>query len=243
MLEIGETLRQAREQRGLAHADVEAATLIPVRYLQALEADQFERLPEGLYRRSFLREYAEYLGLDGDVLVVEYELRFAPPEPEQPVVRPPRGRPRPPYSARAAAIGAAALVVVGALWWLGGLGGSGTTRLPATTSPSPPPRVPSTPAPRPHPRPRRTPGVLVLRAVGGNCWLSVQIGSAAGPRVFVGTLAQGGAVRFGLRRPLAIRIGAPWNLAATIGGRTVTAMLPHATGDVVASSAGIRATG
>jgi len=241
MLEIGETLRQAREQRGLAYADVEAATLIPVRYLQALEAEQFDRLPEGLYRRSFLREYADYLGLDGGVLAAEYELRFAPPEPEQPVARARVARRRRPYEARAVAVGAAVLAVAGALWWLGGLGGSEKTGLPTATQP-PAPHVTTTPAPKRRARPARPP-VLVLRAVGGSCWLAVHLGTSSGPRIFVGTLAQGATVRFGLRRALAIRIGAPWNLSATIGGRSVTAALPRATGDVVATAAGIRPTG
>jgi cytoskeleton protein RodZ len=243
MLEIGETLREARERRGLSQGAVEAETLIPVRYLQALEAEQFDRLPEGLYRRSFLREYADHLGLDGAVLVAEYELRFAPPEPEPQAPRPPLVRQRRRWEARGVVVGAMVLLVGGALWWLGGLGGgSASRRLPPTTRKPRPTTAPTTtpaPAPTPPPRPR----VLVLRATAGSCWLSVHLGSASGPLVYQGTLRAGGSVRFGLHRPLAIRIGAPWNLAAAIGGRTVTASLPRATGDVLVSAAGVRATG
>jgi Helix-turn-helix domain len=56
MLEIGSSLREARERRGLELAKVEAATRIRARYLEALESERFELLPEGPYRRSFLRE-------------------------------------------------------------------------------------------------------------------------------------------------------------------------------------------
>src|SRR5438128_1873704 len=64
MLEIGIGLRQTRESRGLVLADAEAETRIRARYLAALEEEQFEALPEG-YARTFLRSYANYLGLDG----------------------------------------------------------------------------------------------------------------------------------------------------------------------------------
>src|SRR5437870_5023815 len=84
MFEIGSSLREARGRRGLDLAEVEAATLIRGRYLEALEHEQFELLPVGSYRRGFLREYAEFLGLDGDTYTDEYDLRFASQEPEPP---------------------------------------------------------------------------------------------------------------------------------------------------------------
>ena len=86
MLEIGESLREARERRLLRYADVAAATLIPARYVAALEDEAFHRLPEGLYRRSFLREYADFLGLDGKAYVAELELREGPTLSNAPVV-------------------------------------------------------------------------------------------------------------------------------------------------------------
>lgn len=64
--------------------------MIRVRYLDALETERFELLPAGPYGRSFLREYAEFLGLDGDLFTAEYGLRFAAAEPEPP--SPPSGK-------------------------------------------------------------------------------------------------------------------------------------------------------
>ena len=87
MLEIGSSLREARSLRGLALADVEAATMIRARYLEALEQERFDVLPAGAYRRSLLREYVSFLGLDADVYASEYELRFEPPEPQHPQPR------------------------------------------------------------------------------------------------------------------------------------------------------------
>jgi hypothetical protein len=47
-----------------------------VRYLRALEEERFEQLPAGAYRRTFLRGYANFLGLDADAFVDEYAARF-----------------------------------------------------------------------------------------------------------------------------------------------------------------------
>ncbi len=250
MLEIGSTLREARERRHLTFAEVEAGTLIPVRYLQALEQEQFERLPEGLYRRSFLREYADFLELDANALVADYELRFAEPAPE-PEPAPRRIRRRPgggALSGRALLVGAGVVGAIVGLWILGGNGGStphSRTVPPGTTSPA----ASATPPPRPTTQSTPTatatgPSVLVLRAVRGPCWLSVSIGSSGGHLVYQQTLQQGATVRFGLRRPLSIRIGAPWNLEAAIGGRSITAQLPASVANVVVTAAGLqRASG
>src|SRR5436190_23784103 len=90
MFEIGSSLREARNRQGLELAEVEA-TRIRGRYLEALEQERFELLPAGPYPRSFLREYADFLGLDGDIYANEYDLRFAPAEPELPSPTPRRG--------------------------------------------------------------------------------------------------------------------------------------------------------
>jgi cytoskeletal protein RodZ len=77
VFEIGSSLREERHRRHLGLAEVESATHIRVRNLQAIEDEDFDMLPPGMYRRSFLREYAEFLGLDGDAYAAEYELRCA----------------------------------------------------------------------------------------------------------------------------------------------------------------------
>jgi cytoskeleton protein RodZ len=64
MTEIGSWLIRAREARGLTLEDAERDTRISRRYLQALEAEQFEVIPAPVYARGFLRSYSQYLGLD-----------------------------------------------------------------------------------------------------------------------------------------------------------------------------------
>lgn len=79
MFEIGTTLRQARERRGISLDDAAEATKIRAGYLGALEDERFETLPGPTYARGFLRTYAAYLDLDPQPFIDEYAVRFAVP--------------------------------------------------------------------------------------------------------------------------------------------------------------------
>jgi hypothetical protein len=76
VFEIGNSLREARERQGLGYPEIELATKIRAKYIRALEEEDFTSIPGDAYIRGFLRSYAEYLGLDGDVYVEEYASRF-----------------------------------------------------------------------------------------------------------------------------------------------------------------------
>jgi len=219
--------------------------MIRARYLEALEEERADVLPEGPYQRSFLREYAEYLGLDGDILVAEWMIRFPPPAPEPPSA-PPRsagiatalsGLDHRRTLALVVALGAVAI----AIWQLSGSGSSKVDAPPtiaASHSTAPPPAAPGPTRPVSSPHPSSL-AALALTAVRGPCWLIARLGSSAGPVVAERMLQQGQTARFGLRRPLWIRLGAPWNLAATIGHRSITAALPALTGNVLVTSSGL----
>jgi hypothetical protein len=75
MFEIGNSLREARLRQGLEHAQVELATKIRAKYIRALEEEEFEVLPGSTYIKGFMRSYAEFLGLDGQLYVDEYNSR------------------------------------------------------------------------------------------------------------------------------------------------------------------------
>src|SRR5689334_4249430 len=76
MFEIGNSLREARMRQGLDYNQVELGTKIRAKYIRALEEEQFEVLPSGTYIKGFLRSYADFLGLDGQLYVDEYNSRF-----------------------------------------------------------------------------------------------------------------------------------------------------------------------
>lgn len=75
-VEIGSLLRQAREQRGLSLADVEEQTKIRSKYLEALENENFDKLPGQVYVRGFLKTYARFLDLDANDLLARYDNAF-----------------------------------------------------------------------------------------------------------------------------------------------------------------------
>jgi cytoskeleton protein RodZ len=76
MAGIGDTLREARMRQRLDIADVEARTKIRAKYLRALESEEFGMLPGPTFVKTFLRTYAEALGLDPHLLVEEYRATY-----------------------------------------------------------------------------------------------------------------------------------------------------------------------
>lgn len=69
---IGEKLRLAREARGIALRDISEQTRISIRYLEAIEVDDFQRLPGGIFNRSFIRAYAKFIGYDENSALEDY---------------------------------------------------------------------------------------------------------------------------------------------------------------------------
>jgi cytoskeletal protein RodZ len=61
---FGEQLRLAREARGISLREISEQTRISMRYLEAIESNDFKRLPGGIFNRSFIKAYARYIGYD-----------------------------------------------------------------------------------------------------------------------------------------------------------------------------------
>jgi cytoskeleton protein RodZ len=71
---FGESLKREREMRGVTLEEIASATRIAERFLRAIENDQWELLPGGVFNRGFVRAMARYLGLDEENIVAEYTL-------------------------------------------------------------------------------------------------------------------------------------------------------------------------
>jgi hypothetical protein len=144
MPDIGATLREARMRARTDISEVEAETKIRAKYLRALENEEWDLLPGPTYVKSFLRTYAEALGLDGRLLVEEYKLRHerlsdVELQPIAPRSASDRRRPRGPGVPRGAVVAVVVAGLLVALYFLGS-GGSNSPTLPtpaATTSTSP----------------------------------------------------------------------------------------------------------
>jgi cytoskeleton protein RodZ len=94
MPEIGATLREARMHARIDVSEIEAQTKIRAKYLRALENEEWGLLPGPTFVKSFLRTYAQALGLDGKALVEEYRLHHERPSDAvlEPIVSSPRSR-------------------------------------------------------------------------------------------------------------------------------------------------------
>jgi hypothetical protein len=220
VFQIGQSLYDARLARGLDLAEVEAATMIRSRYLTALETERFDLFPGDAYARLFLREYAQFLGLDPKAFLDQLagEQEEDEPLPFTPPPLPPRGR----GSRRrllALALAAAAAATISLVAWK--LGGGSNPRLPAVATQPRPAQPAPVPPHRAHPARRPKPPAgphLRLTAAGGPVWLLVRLGSPDGTVLYENTLQTGQSIAFG-RRTLWIRIGAPTSLDLRLDGR------------------------
>lgn len=249
MFEIGGSLREARLKRGLTPAEVQKAIRIRDRYLQALEEERWEVLPGDAYVKGFLRTYADYLGLDGNLYVDEYNNRFAHDE-ELPFVpeRFARSRSRLGGGRRlrpVIAIGViAAIVAAVAAWRLSGSSdnhgpGASPTSTPTTTATAPTKPKKKTKK-HEHHVVAALPSRAVLVASRGDCWLWIRSGGAGGPTLYEATLTQGKTLPVDLRKgPVWIDVGDPPSLDVRLGGKRVTG-LPKQAGTILLTRTGLK---
>jgi hypothetical protein len=216
VFEIGNSLREARLRQGLDFPEIEQGTKIRGKYLRALEDEQFEVLPAQTYVKGFLRSYAEYLGLDGQLYVDEYNSRFVVGEEEAPS-RPRRSAP-PSRGVRVQSrvlvltlLGIAAVTALVIVAWTRGEPQKeepvGLGKAPASTVVAPKPHI-AAPIAR-----------LLVKAKRGDCWLQVHRGSATGPILFQGTLENGQDQLF-TGRKLWLTLDRPENLGIVLNGRS-----------------------
>lgn len=249
MFEIGGSLREARLKRELTPADVQKAIRIRDRYLQALEEERWELLPGDAYVKGFLRTYADYLGLDGNLYVEEYNSRFARPD-EQPLLVPERfARTKTPFGGVGflrplVAVAVIVAIVAGlAAWQLRGSSGpkQGT---PPTTSATTTTGSHHDTTPKKTHRKHTTvalPSRAVLVAARGDCWLEIRSGSVSGKLIYENTLQQGQKLNVDLRSgQVWLDMGAPTELDVRLGGKLVQG-LPTQAGAVVLTRRGLKA--
>jgi len=148
MPEIGATLREARMRARIDVSEIEAQTKIRAKYLRALENEEWTLLPGPTYVKSFLRTYAQALGLDSKLLLEEYRIRHeGPSESDLPPIsasgRGPRSRlPSRPRASRGYVIAVGTTLVIILLLVVGLLsGGSGSSPTTAHRSAAPPSSV------------------------------------------------------------------------------------------------------
>jgi hypothetical protein len=142
MPEIGDQLRETRMRNRIDITEVEAATKIRAKYLRALENEEWDLLPGPTFVKTFLRTYAEYLGLDARNLVEEYRARYERPAVQE--LTPfgtslggRRTRPRRAVVAPWMLILIGVLALLGAFYLLGTWGDDAADERAATPTPTP----------------------------------------------------------------------------------------------------------
>jgi cytoskeleton protein RodZ len=223
VFEIGNTLREARVRRNLTLQQVEEDTKIRVKYIQAMENEEFDVMPGSTYVKGFLRTYATYLNLDPDVILDEYRSRGLRtgevPEPFSGVSM--LGAPRSHRGRNTVVLVAVVcLVVLAVIWALGRDADTERTStktgaLGVTTSP----KASVSPSPSRSAKPAAIAAVTVS-APNGDCWLEVRLSGASGRVLFSGTLKEGHKKLF-REKKLWLRIGAPENVRLQAGKKTI----------------------
>jgi cytoskeleton protein RodZ len=219
VFEIGSSLREARVRQGLEFAEIETGTKIRGKYLHALEDEQFDVLPGETYIKGFLRTYAEYLGLDGQLYVDEFNSRYVAPEEIQPIRARRTAQTR---SHRRIQGGVLVLTLVGiavvtALVIVAWTSGSASKQNLAGVNSTTTKKHKQSHAPAPA-RAR-----ITLRAVRSNVsLLAVRKGGPTGRILLENVeLAPGEAKHF-TRRKIWIQTGTPENLRVIVNGKRVT---------------------
>src|SRR5687768_17481707 len=193
MFEIGNSLREARLRQGLDFPEIEQATKIRPKYLRALEDEQFDILPGQTYVKGFLRTYAEYLGLDGQLYVDEYNSRYIHVDEETPLrarSTSSLGRAGPRFESSVVLVALAAIAIVTLLVFAAWRFGSNTPETAIPDYSTDPPAA--TPTTKPKKRTTALPRARVmLTGALGDSRVEVYANSAAGRLIWEGTVEAG----------------------------------------------------
>jgi cytoskeleton protein RodZ len=225
VFEIGPTLREARVRRKLTLTQVSDDTRIRIKYLQAMEDEDFEVIPGITYVRGFLRTYADYLDLDADVIIGEFNShsrRFPESEPFGGVSA--LGRPHGHRSRNTLLLTALVCLLVLAIIYVLELhkpkDSTGIKTNPGAIGLSSTPKASGSPNQKPTSGGSASVAVnkATLVVQGGTCWVQVSETSLQGKQLFAGTLNDGATRTYKSEKPLVVVVGAPSVLTIKVGG-------------------------
>lgn len=220
MFEIGNSLREARLRQQVDFPEAEHGTKIRGKYLRALEDERFDVLPSHTYVKGFLRSYAEYLGLDGQLYVDEYNTRFVSGDEELPLrTRRVSAARRRQNERRESNVVLLALIAIGlvtalviAAWRFGGaepqaVQGLQPTKTTARKAPA------ATPLPS---------GIARLEVIAtrGDSYVIARKGGAIGRVEYSGTIEKGQRQRFE-SKVLWLQVRSPRNVLVRLNGNRV----------------------
>ena len=231
MFEIGTTLREARVRRNLTLQQVEEDIKIRVKYVQAMENEDWDVMPGVTYVKGFLRTYATYLGLDPEVIIGEFRSRGMVPSAEHhepfggsSVIGKPHG-----HRGRNTVVIVAivCLIALAAIYALGMMNGGDGNEEPTTEpsalgigSPSPSPSKTPKPEASSTTVPAWQRNLVKIEAVDSDCWMEIRRNNSSGVVLFSGTLKKGNKRKF-KGKDIWMSLGAPSNVQLNVEGKDV----------------------
>lgn len=230
MSNLGASFKKARETAGLHLEKIAADTRISVRFLLAIESEDFHILPGGIFTRGFIRTYAERVGLDPQLVLADYDRMSAAAEEPVDVLRNAEGENSRRNDRNLYLIAAGVLVVLVVGYYVANRRSAPPQDAPApaaaVTQPAPEPEKVSPPAPTPATTPAAVPvasppaiavSTLVLDvSVKDLTWIRVSLDGAAAINE---TLGSGVTRRFSAERSVDVTIGNAGGVSMKINGR------------------------
>jgi cytoskeleton protein RodZ len=248
---FGERLKRERELREVTLEEITSATRIGPRFLEALENEDWEKLPGGVFNRGFVRSVARYLGLDEEAFLADYDLAhgaLAPSPVEHPEDRIPS---LPKWLPAAVVLGAIALLVGlyfgGRFAWhyyqarrartYSMTANAQVTAQPIVPTASAPPASES-PAAAPHSGAATTPALALPVSARATTHLTVR---ADGNLVFDTDIRSGENRRFAALRDFEVSVSDSGAVLLDLNGQTVPPLgLPGSSGTIKLSAQDLR---
>ena len=223
-MDLGTDLRNAREHAGLSLHDLAARTRIPLRTLRAIEKNDFDNVPPGIFARSFIRTYAQEVGVDPNEAVAQYRSITEPvvepvAEPQAEVVE--QRIPWRSFAPDLSEFGQRWGYALTAMALLVGLiavnrYGERDEQPAAAVAAAPAPRI-EKPADSPKPVATTGGGIQLEMRAQGPCWVRAVVD---GQIAFARLLQPGEIETLSGQRDITMRVGDPAALSYSINGRS-----------------------
>jgi cytoskeletal protein RodZ len=210
---VGEILRSEREKKGLSVKEIEIATSIRTLYITAIEEGNYSIIPGEVYLKGFIRNYSNYLGLDGQRIVDLYRQNQLPVAPVNETITPKENDSQLKQPTKKnnnfikwMTVSLLVVCVVGGAWWL--LDSPKPIQEPkATKQVQPTPTTPAQPIPEKvltPATPVQTKPVVIIAKYTEQCWTSV---TADNKNIFEGTPKAGDTLTWEAEQNITIKVG------------------------------------
>lgn len=224
MQTVGELLRSEREKKGISVKEIEAAISIRALYISAIEEDNYTVIPGEVYLKGFIRNYANYLGLDGQEVVNFYRQSQLPPSvidekivPERvdtPVEQPQKDNNK--SSAKWIMMSVVVVCLVGSAWWL--FGNSKSAEEPqASPQVQQSAVVPNETQPI-QATPVQTKPVVLIAKYTEQCWTSV---TADGKTIYEGIPKSNDTMTWEAQKNIIITVGNAGGVEVVANGQSI----------------------